>query len=297
MRGPQAHRGFALALLLWMIAGMSLMVMAVIHAAHSDISMAELYVGEARARAAARGAALLAVRDKALLGTEISAAEEESTDERSKHLYIREYQFGDELAVAATVYPANAFTSLNDASHEELVGVLVAMGGMRDADAERGASAITDYRDVSSSESMRRVNFDGFRAREELLAIPGFGRAAYDKVKDFVHPYRAGVLDPTLAPSEIATFLTNVDADSNSRSKSAGNAQTAARGLVTFDAIWEQKRRESLGLGSADSVVPVETVVTLPSGSAVRMRIWLAAQGLSVLRAEAPVSQVQGDDA
>lgn len=273
------------------------MVMAVIHAAHSDISMAELYVGEARARAASRGAALLAVRDKALLGTEISAGEEESTDERSKHLYIREYQFGDELAVAATVYPANAFTSLNDASHEELVGVLVAMGGMSEADAERGASAITGYRDVSSSESMGRVNFDGFRAREELLGIPGFGRAAYDKVKDFVHPYRAGALDPMLAPDDMATFLTNEGAGSTPAVKPAAEAQTAARGLVTFDAIWEQKRRESRGLGSADSVVPVETVVTLPSGSAVSMRIWLTAQRLSVLRVEAPVSRVQGEGA
>ena len=62
-RSPQ--QGFAIALLLWMIAGMST-VAAVIHFARADIAMAELRLDEARAQALGRGAALLAVRDKAM---------------------------------------------------------------------------------------------------------------------------------------------------------------------------------------------------------------------------------------
>ena len=42
--------GFAIALLLWMIAGMSLTVAAVIHFARFDTSMAELRLREAKAR-------------------------------------------------------------------------------------------------------------------------------------------------------------------------------------------------------------------------------------------------------
>ena len=51
MSNASQQGGFAIALLLWMIAGMSLMVAAVIHFAHQDTGMAELRVREARAQA------------------------------------------------------------------------------------------------------------------------------------------------------------------------------------------------------------------------------------------------------
>ena len=307
MRGPQARRGFALALLLWMIAGMSLMVMAVIHAAHSDISMAELYVGEARARAASRGAALLAVRDKSLLGREASRQSEGAGDEASERRYVRYYRFWDDLEVTATVLPSNAFTSLNDASHEELMRVMSGMGGLSQAAASDAATAVVEYRDTSSQESMERLYFDGFRAREELLAIQGLSRDAYDRVKDFVHPYRSGALDASFAPDSLAALYsedsvavagaTAPAGPGFAGGSSANGAGAQTFGLVTFDAIWEAKRRAALGLGAGSSAVPVETEVVMPSGSVLRQRVWLSGAGGSVLRAEAPLarSNKEGD--
>ena len=295
--GPQAGRGFALALLLWMIAGMSLMVMAVIHAAHSDIAMAELYVGEARARAASRGAALLAVRDKAVLDRRASAQSEQAGDGASQRRFVRAYQFWDDLEVTATVLPSNAFTSLNDASHEELMRVMMGMGGLSQAAARSAATAVVEYRDTSSRQSMERSYFDGFRAREELLAIQGFSRDAYDRVKDFVHPYRGGALDPSLAPDSVAALYgdesvaaASVSADFAGGS-SANGAGAQTLGLVTFDAIWEAKRRASLGLGAGDSAVPVEVKVGMSSGSVMYQRVWLSGAGGAVLRAEAPLAR------
>ena len=57
----EANQGFALALLLWMIAGMSLTVAAVIHFARTDTGLAELRLTEAKARALGEGVALLAL--------------------------------------------------------------------------------------------------------------------------------------------------------------------------------------------------------------------------------------------
>ena len=302
MRGPQAHRGFALALLLWMIAGMSLMVMTVIHAAHSDIAMAELYVGEARARAASRGAALLAVRDKSLLGREASRESEETGDEASQRRYVRHYRFWDDLEVTATVLPSNAFTSLNDASHEELMKVMMGMGGLSQTAARGAATAVVEYRDTSSQESMERGYFDGFRAREELLAVRGLSRDVYDRVKDFVHPYRGGALDPSLAPDSLAPLYSEESIAAPisagfAGGSSANGADTQTAGLVTFDAIWESKRRASLGLGAGDSAVPVQIKVVMPSGSVLSQRVWLSGAGDSVLRAEAPLARFnKGDD-
>ena len=303
MNGPQARRGFALALLLWMIAGMSLMVMAVIHAAHSDIAMAELYVGEARARAASRGAALLAVRDKTLLDREASGQSEETDEAVSQRRYARRNEFWDDLEVTATVLPSNAFTSLNNASHEELMRVMMGMGGLNQTAARGAATAVVEYRDTSSQESMERRHFDGFRAREELLAIRGFSRDAYDRVKDFVHPYRSGALDPSLAPDSVTALygLESVVAAGSAAApvsagfaggSSANSADAQTAGLVTFDSIWEAKRRASLGLGAGGSAVPVEINVVMPSGSVLNQRVWLSGPGGSILRAEAPFTRI-----
>ena len=47
--GRQPAQGYAIALLMWMIAGMALLVMAVIHFARDDIGSAEQRLSEAKA--------------------------------------------------------------------------------------------------------------------------------------------------------------------------------------------------------------------------------------------------------
>ena len=61
MTGRQPAQGYAIALLMWMIAGMALLVMAVIHFARDDIGSAEQRLSEAKSNALARGVALLAL--------------------------------------------------------------------------------------------------------------------------------------------------------------------------------------------------------------------------------------------
>ena len=72
---------------------------------------------------------------------------------------------------------------------------------------------------------------------------------------------------------------------------SANSADAQTAGLVTFDSLWEAKRRTSLGLGASGSAVPVEIKVVMPSGSVFNQRVWLSGPGGSILRAEAPFTR------
>lgn len=289
--------GFALALLLWMIAGMALMVTAVIHFAQSDIQMAELRVGEAKTLAVARGAALMVLRDQVLVVQDDAADEAEAVKP-----FRREYVLVEGTRASATIRPPNAYTSLNDADVEELAGILRGVGALAAGTANILAERILDYRDISSEASLERLQFDGFRAREELLAVEGFPRAAYDLIKDLVHPYRTGALDLSTAGGEVAEALLDEDADqsvsagnSSSRDRSSGTSGArAGSGAVTFDAIWEQKRRDSLGLGMTDSVQLVEVEVKTDAGAIMRQRIWLSGAGDSILRAEPARVKIAG---
>lgn len=299
------NSGFALALLLWMIAGMSLMVTAVIHFAQSDIQMAELRLNEAKSRALARGAAFLVLRDYAArASTNEEVARVAAESEKAKP-FQREYRLMDGITASATVWSANAYTSLNDADLKELTVVLRGLGSMTAGAASDAAAGILAYRDVSSEGSLERLNFDGFRAREELLAIQGFPRVAYDLVKDFVHPYRTGPVDVEQLPGALGDAMQNDgprsrDGATGGSGKGGDTSSTssgAQSGAVTFDAIWEQKRRDALGLGAGESAQPVEVTVKTGSGSSLRQRIWVSGSGLSILRAEpARLSAKAGDE-
>ena len=287
MTAMRRESGFALALLLWMIAGMALMVTAVIHFAQSDIQMAELRVSEAKTLAIARGAALVVLRDQVLVVQDDAADEAEAVKP-----FRREYVLVEGTLASATIRPPNAYTSLNDADIEELAGILRGAGRLAAGTANILAERILDYRDISSEASLERLQFDGFRAREELLAVEGFPRGAYDLIKDLVHPYRTGALDLSTAGAEVAEALLDEDqlvshGNSSSRDRSSGTSGArAGSGAVTFDAIWEQKRRDSMGLGMTDSVRLVEVEVKTDAGAIMRQRIWLSGAGDSIVRAE-----------
>ena len=107
MNSASRQDGFAIALLLWMIAGMSLTVAAVIHFAQEDTGMAELRVREAKARALGRGVAYLLLRDSALAtyGAASGGADPASQSERGEPdsdkqtLFTKQYRFGRDWTV------------------------------------------------------------------------------------------------------------------------------------------------------------------------------------------------------
>ena len=123
----EANQGFALALLLWMIAGMSLTVAAVIRFARTDTGLAELRLTEAKQELWG-GVALLALREKVMREQTSLYSDEEGANfnaDANGGLFNATYAFDDIWSATVTLGPANGYVSLNNASVTELSKLLL----------------------------------------------------------------------------------------------------------------------------------------------------------------------------
>ena len=297
--------GYALALLLWMITGMSLMVTAVIHFARDDIGLSELRINEAKSRALSRGLGFLVSRDIALRqfeelragienteeGLRRAGATEDVEDGATQALGPFEYRF-ERVVGSVTVRPASGLVSLNNASEEELFRTIVAVGQAESGEAIGMMQGIIDYRNQVSPVSRDMTDFTGFRFREELLVVEGLPRAVYDRIKDFVHVHNTMGLDPTNAPPELASLFAGEQmlADSSSAASGGGksnlNSQASlplAAGPVTFDAIYARRRLAQSGESIAKAVM---VNLTFDNGFQSRYRVWMSGSGNTLIRSE-----------
>ena len=277
--------GFAIALLLWMIAGMSLTVAAVIHFARFDTSMAELRLREAKARAIGVGVAHLLLRDKELSRFGPGRPEEQSSDEdqlgradvRTAKLFKKTYQWAGGVTVTAQLRPANGFIALNNADRQALVTLFSGLGKVPSKVAETMAEGVLEYRN----------EFPGFRYTEELLAVQGASRPVYDSIKQYVHPYRSGSLSQRHAVTELgALYPSNKDADGSAGSVDPrGGGGGAVQGRITFEAIATAVKNQ--GRFGDGSISAAEIVLELPSSEVIGQTVWIGTDVLDpVIRVE-----------
>ena len=107
------QRGVALAIVVWFIAGMSLLVAAIVSHARVDTRMTQLHVAKARAVAAGDGAIQLLLAER-LLAIDRASAED--------NVPAGNYELGN-TTVSVTLYPAAAFVNLNTAPHQVLAAL------------------------------------------------------------------------------------------------------------------------------------------------------------------------------
>ena len=288
MNRPTYQRGFAIALLLWMIAGMSLTVAAVIHFARSDTSMAELRLREAKARAIGVGVAHLLLRDEELSsfgpdrpGEPASDGSQSGrADVKTAKLFRKTYQWAGGVTVTAQLRPANGFIALNNADRQALVTLFSGLGKGPSEVAETMAEGVMEYRN----------EFPGFRYTEELLAVAGASRPVYDNIKQYVHPYRSGSLSQKHAAAELGALYQgdnegNGSAAGSDPSGGAGSAVGAVRGRITFESIAAAVKNQ--GRFGDGSISAVEVVIELPSGELIGQTVWMGADALHpVIRVE-----------
>ena len=280
MTNRSQQQGFAIALLLWMIAGMSLMVAAVIHFARADIAMAELRLDEARAQALGRGAALLAVRDKTMASQQAmlkpSGGERSQRQDEANERFTKMYDFGGEWRTRVRLVPAAGLVSLNNASDVELSLLFTHVGKATETNAADLAAAVVSYRE----------DFPGFRYPEELLAVEGASRDVYDRVRDMIHPYRTGAISLVDLPEEIREIFGDVLKEEAASREASGAGGRVAEGQLTFDLIAERKRNPG---GSSDRRIQVAEVFTASaSGDTLKQKIWLSPEASSaIMRADA----------
>ena len=283
------QRGMAIALVLWMVAAMALTVTAVSHFAAGDINMAVLRLQQAQADAAGRGAALLVLREQAknldgqALGNGQDGEPEASMAESGP--LSKRYTFG-QLDVMATVRPAGALVALNGADPTVLSVLFAQIGGADRSRAANLAQGVVDYRDQSSPVSFAAMYHPGFRYREELLLVPGMERRIYDRVKAFVSPYGSASEVAGAAPRQLAEALgLEVSEDDAERAvgaaRSGVNAPAAGGGTLTFDNMYSRA-------GSDSDAQLVEVEVRFPDDTVLGQQIWVAADGVTILRALAP---------
>ena len=306
MKRSRAHgrrdRGFAIALLMWMIAGMSLLVTAVIHFAQDDIGLAEQRLSEARSEAVARGAALLILRDAALapyLAEGVagvnrprnkSRANESGDDERRQKVFSQRYEF-DGHVVSAAIHPASGFVSIAGGSDNELRRLFVEIGGAEASQSGALVSAVNDYRMQRNPVSAAMSDFLGFRAREELLAVSGMRKSIYDRIKDYVQPYEVTGLNVSAAPSRLRSVFNEFAPDDGARGiRPAGSGQgrgsrgaaPVTDGLVTFESLNRQKAAAL----AANNFSAILVDVDLESGSRAHYRIWVSGGDNTIVHLE-----------
>ena len=182
----QRQRGVALAMLLWMMAGLSLLVSGTIYVARTDVQLTSFQLEQAQAQAAAIGAAHLLMRD--MLGSQNqNQTQMQSPDNEpaTAHLFSRQYQLG-ELSVAATARPTTGFISLNAASVALLADLFLYAGGLSQDDALVLAEQVEQWRNATPPQDFAQPEqppqTGPFTVLEDLLRVPGMTRLVYDRV-------------------------------------------------------------------------------------------------------------------
>lgn len=271
-RGANSSRqaGVALAIVVWFIAGMSLLVAGIVAQARIDTQMAQLHVARAKAVAAGDGAVQLLLVD-------VMTAR--GTDADPGPVAWGQYQLGD-VEVSVSLLPAAGLVDVNVASAELLMALFVVAGKVDEEQARLIAENVVKSRSQgigSAGPAMRKLLLD---SPEDLLRIDGVSRTLLDNVRDFVVAGASapGVTDWILAPDILLEVLARAyperaESVKSRRAKRSGKAAASTAGLsgnyradaiVRYgDSIWLRRRWIATG-SSASSSLPWHTVRTEP---------------------------------
>lgn len=224
--GPTRQEGMALAIVVWFIAGMSLLVSGIVAQARVDTQLAQLHVARAKVAAAGDGAINLALLDRT------RQAPGAGGQDKTKAYWI------GEIEVAIDLVSTSGLLDLNEATQEQLALLLVSAANLPNSDAGVLATNVLKWRsggvgknDVGNNNKKRttksRARFD---APEDLLLVPGFSRSMLDAVRDYVVAGKPaqGQFDLSAAPSYVRQALSRAF---------SGQAQTGEGGRSGNDGV------------------------------------------------------------
>lgn len=262
MNSQSSQNGFALALVLWSIAGMALLVTAVIHFSRDDLDLVELRLLEAKSNALVRGVALLILRDSQMSG-------EEQTEQRGPRSY--RYTIDGVLANGRELR-ASGVLPLASASAEELASLMQSVAAISTSEALMLAELFVAYREETP-----------ILHKSQLLAIPGFRKQIYDAIRPWVQALGPGEWQMENSPEELKAFLLasgvlvdSEESENPSEGVTGGLASDSGAGCtaLTFDCLDSQKQ----GMGTAFRLFEVS--LTFPDSEQVKRRVWVA-EGIS----------------
>ena len=273
------QRGVALAVVVWMLAALSVLVASLASMSREEVSAVSNKVISAKAYYLGKGVARLAMRDRANSLVAESQVFRDDAWEAAPGPYSVTYQFKD-VAVAATVFPAAGFMSIATAESDAWVQFLSQLGGM-DAGVARGVVSRLEahFENSVGNGSVLAPDtstFGGYarayRERggesnvfyvESLLGVEGMTRAVYDRIRRSVAPFR-GVATPNaaLAPPELrAVFQQDGDSSSDAADVPAGSSFFCVELLMDFNGA--DKVSQRIWVDSSDAAAGAVRLVRI----------------------------------
>ncbi len=232
VRSRARSRGVALAIVLWFVAGMSVLLAGIVLNARVDIKLAQLHATQARVEAAADGAIQLALAEFRLL---------QSRGETTGSTIFHSSQRVGDYTVGVSFTPLGGLIDINQAEQELLqllfrrvpdideetaqelaLRVVEWRSGMPAEDDSGGTEALEEETAVALQPSLPgAVKVQGdpdirrgqFEAIEDLLLVPGIDRRIFEVLRDAIavsHTGHVGV-DWQSAPVEVLQALGDLD--------------------------------------------------------------------------------------
>ncbi|MDG2038733.1 MAG: hypothetical protein P8J31_11050 [Luminiphilus sp.] len=232
MRFTKRQSGIALALVLWMLAALSVLAAGLVAMSREGTGSIDAKMTSAKAFYLGKGAARLVMWDRAHEQSVEWAGESTADDEDSDIIYTASYQFGD-VSVTARVFPSSGFMPMPTAGSESWVTFLSRVGGLDGASAAQVVDRFESYFEeneyTGGGSEPDMSTFDGIRSAytggslgggggisyvETLLGVEGITREVYERVRRSVAPISGSAApDPALAPPELkAVFQEGLEA-------------------------------------------------------------------------------------
>lgn len=172
---PGQQRGVALAIVMWFVAGMSLLVAGIVLSARTDVRLAQVHYARAQVAAAGDGAINL------LLADLLDARSRGDRDSGGRgRIRQQRYRVGDDM-VSVLAIPRSAFVDVTGASAAELARVLEACGAAAEGGGPAVARAVVQYRDGTDRRPYGRLE-----SPEDLLGVAGINRSMLDALTDYI---------------------------------------------------------------------------------------------------------------
>ncbi len=170
------QRGVALAIVVWFIAGMSLLVAGIVSSARVDTKMTQLHIARAKSVAAGDGAIQLMLADHLLREAPAAGA---------SGLNAGEYWLGN-VKVVVMLYPSAGLIDLNAASQKLLAALFFTIAQVPEGNANVLADNVVKWRSGLAGVDEPRKTGNRFRSIEDLLRVEGISRTLFDAVQDFI---------------------------------------------------------------------------------------------------------------
>jgi hypothetical protein len=275
MRATQ--QGVALAIVVWFIAGMSLLVAGIVSHARVDTQMTQLHVARAKAVAAGDGAIQLVMAERMLTQNPTGGGGDRLTGK---------VRLGSS-EVSVTLYPTAGLVDLNLAPQKVLAALFTIVGQAPEDEANLLADNVVKWRGGFSGQGNEKAWVREFREVEDLIRVEGVGRTLFEAVRDFIVANKGSgtTTDWAVAPDQLLQVLEQVNpgeleavarrrellvsSDERTEGEPGAGGSTLsgtyrADALVTYgDQTWLRRRWVSVG-SVQGSALPWRAVRTEP---------------------------------